>query len=182
MTTYKPTQVARMTGISTSSVKVYTTRHTSHFSPGATPEPGARRYFSENDAKVLAFIAHFTDQGVNHDEIAAKLADGELSAFEWTAPTTPRQDDAQNAQEAPGQPAGLVLWQEWRDMNARFQEFTQEASEREAKIREEALQREITLRDELTEAKERAARAEGELTALKEARRPWWARWFGREG
>ena len=173
MTTYKPAQVARMTGISTSSVKVYTTRHTSHFSPGATPEPGARRYFSENDAKVLAFIAHYTNQGVNHDEIAAKLADGELSAFEWMPPATTGQDARQTSQEGPQQETALVLIQH---MAAQLDA----ATSREIEQRDRAREREEALQEEINSLQHDLGLAQGELAAIKSQARPWWVRWFSR--
>ena len=86
MATYTPKQLANLVGISSSSVKVYVKRHAPHFSPSANPAPGTRRYFTEDDAKIMAYIANSTSQGVHHDEIAQRLDAGELETFDWQPP------------------------------------------------------------------------------------------------
>ena len=109
MPTYTPKTLANMVGISSSSVKLYVKRHASHFSPSANPPKGTRRYFTDDDARRMAFIASCTSQGVNHDEIAERLDAGEVAAFDWMPPAATGQDATTNPQEDPQQETALVL-------------------------------------------------------------------------
>lgn len=169
---YCPTEAARIAGISPSSVKNYVTRHGDYFSPGARPAPGQPRSFSPEDVRVLAYIAALTRQAVTHADIAARLAAGELADFTWSAPplVEARPQGPPAPQDQP--PAALVLAQVLSTQ-------LDAARAREAALTDRFLQREQDLHDRLLAAEARAARAEGELAAIKEQRRPWWKRLFG---
>ena len=130
-----------------------------------------------NYVRFPQYVGYFTQganpaAGVPHDQITAQIAAGELAGFTWSVPEAAPQDAAQGDHwdvtpaAGQGQSAALALGQQWVDLlNITLQG---------------AQAREAVLTDRLIAAETRAARAEGELAALKAAQgRSFWRRLFG---
>ena len=172
---YSSGQACKLAGISDGSLRNYCQRgrfgahYARFFSAGAAPPPGQPRQFTGQDVALLRYIKSRTANGAPHATVAAELAAGALASFEWQPP----EESAAQAREArsaatagPGEAAQgqavLALASQWRG------------------LLEAAQEREAALTDRLIEAETRAARFEGELTALKAAQsRGFFRRLFG---
>jgi DNA-binding transcriptional MerR regulator len=179
MPLYSTGQAAKLAGISPGSIRnivsgMFSAHYTGLFSAGARPGKGAPRVFTPEDVKLLAFIRAQTETGISHAEVARRITAGELETFTWSPPAVaesaaPPQDAPQEATAGPHAPqeagAGtfaLALASQW------------------ASLLESARAREVDLQDRLIEAQTRAARAEGELEAIKAAqKRGFFRRLFG---
>ena len=179
MPLYTTSQAAKLAGVSSGTIRNLTTgqfaaSYTGLFSAGATPGKGAPRLFTAEDIRLLAFIRQQTAASITHEETARRIRAGELEAFTWSAPigaeaAAPVDNAPQNVtagtQGTPEAEAGsfaLALASQW------------------VSALESARARELELQDRLIAAETRAARFEGELTALKTAQaRPWYRRLFG---
>lgn len=160
---YSTAQAAKLAGVSEGTVRNYVRgAYAAHFSAGANPPAGQPRRLTDQDLALLAYIREQTAAGVPHDEIAAQIAAGELGSFTWSAPeASPAEEEeeldgwgrpvARPKPEAPP-PAPLAIM---------AQTLTGELAAAHA--------REQALWDRLIAAENRAARAEGELAALKAA-------------
>lgn len=152
MTTITVPEAARTLEIAASSIRNYCKddRFRPYFSAGATPATGTARQLSPTDVKLLAFISRNTAAGISLGDVAQRLADGELQAFEWTP-----DDQAQETQ--PG--SALMLIRQYRiDL-------------------QEAHAAEVELLREVADLRARLAAAEAELTIR---RRSLWDRLFRR--
>ena len=80
MPMYTPSTAAKRLQVSPSSIRNYTTdpRFRPFLSPDATPGEGKSRLLSDADLLVLKFIHNLTHAGLGLDEIARRLAAGEL--------------------------------------------------------------------------------------------------------
>ena len=180
-TLYPSGQAARLAGISGGSLRNYCQGgrfgrfYAAYLSAGAAPAPGQPREFTASDIAVLRFVRSRTAQGAAHETIAAELAAGALETFDWQPPAESAaqvraaRQAGQAEEEAQGvdggrQPAALAI-------------MAQTVTAELAATR----QREQTLWERIVEAETRAARAEGELAALKAAQdRPgFWRRLLG---
>ena len=174
-TVYSSGQAAALAGVSDGSLRNYCQGgrfgrfYAAYLSAGAAPAPGQPRHFSASDVAVLRFIRSRTAQGAPHATVAAELAAGALETFDWQPPEESAQEAraARRAAEPPpeetaqGQ-AVLVLVSQWRG------------------LLEAGQAREAVLTDRLIAAETRAARAEGELAAVKAAQgRGFFRRLFG---
>jgi len=165
---YLPAEVAKMIGCSATSIRNYTKRHEAHLSLHTRQDP---RQYTPEDARVLAFVFSLSKTRTPHEEIAQRLDAGELDNFDWQAPATvqdARQASQEARQEATPQDAALILWQQFNDQL----EATRDAARR----------REIALQEQINSLQHDLGLAQGELAALKAQARPWWVRWFSRDG
>lgn len=101
MPTYTTTQAAhqlRAIGVTTSTIRNYTRdeRFIPYFSPTAVPSPGRIRQLTDDDVRLVRFIAENSNAGVPLAEIAQRLADHELDTY------TPEEPQPE---EQPQQPA-----------------------------------------------------------------------------
>lgn len=184
---YTTAQAAEAAGVSPSTIRNVTTgqfaRHyAGFFSESARPGKGESRQLTAGDLKLLAYIRQQTAVGVPHEEVAAKIAAGAIEGFDWQPPpiteagpsdhlppepVPPSPGPGYRAPSTPPEGAALVLFAQ----SAIAAQIQQARADLEAaRLREEALQ------DRLRDAEARAARAEGELAAL---RRPFWRRLLG---
>lgn len=74
MAKYKAGDMARRLDIHPNTVRRWAIEYNSHFSPGAT---GKRRYFTDEDLRVLATITAYRDQGISPAEVERMLAAGQ---------------------------------------------------------------------------------------------------------
>ena len=180
---YTISQVAKLTEVSASSIRnivsgPYGELYKGSFSPGAAPGKGQPRQFTPADAKLLAYIREQTARGVAHAEIAAQVNAGALDGFAWSPPAVKMESEPAPSSAEPQAPepsAALVVVQEVaRQLAGVIMGQLTEAQAENARAQEENRR----LQDALAEARERAARAEGELVALKG--RSWWSRLWGK--
>lgn len=148
---YTPGAAARAVGISVASVRGYSARFSAFLSPGANPGPGRPRSLTDNDLRIMRFVAHFTAQGESWDDVQARLTRGELATFDWT-PETP----AEQAQAPEVTALAPVLGS-----------FLQRLEDERRRDLDAARAREDELTAQLLDARERIGRLQGELDALK---------------
>ena len=124
---------------------------------------GQPRYFTDDDVRVLAFVAEHSRHGLPRCEILARLDAGELASFAYTPPEDAHQEAAAPATDTtPGQVALVLINRLSVDLDS-------------------ARERERELIERLIAAEQRASRAEGELAALRSAppRPGFWTSLFG---
>ena len=175
---YTPKATADITGASRQVLRVYTQRYARYLSTDATPAPGLERRFTEADLKVIAFVYQRTAAGETHEQVAERLAAGELEQFAWQAPETP--PDATTAAESASGATGSMLIPLERLQAAH-------ALMQDAQRREQAATEQIaTLQTEVQRLSQALGRAEGEaatLAATLQASRyhapKWWRAIFG---
>lgn len=168
--TYSTKQVSELTSASPQVIRQYTGRYARYLSTEATPEPGQPRRFTEADVRLIAYVYQATRQGKSHEDIAAQLDAGALSDFAWEWPTPGPQGSPEEAQT---DQAMLVPLREFRAVQA----LLEDARQREAAAQDTADQ----LRSRIEELQRQLGQKEGELSALKAQRAPWWRRLFGGE-
>lgn len=150
---YTAGAAARAVGISVASVRGYSARFAQFLSPTASPGPGKPRVLTEDDLRVMRFVIHYTGQGESWDDVAARLARGEVATFDWVPPAPAPSEQAQESMAlAVPQVLGAFLQrledERRRDLDA-------------ARAREDELTR------QLLDARERIGRLEGELAAVR---------------
>lgn len=166
MSAYRPSEVIKVLGVSSSTLKNWVKWYAPYLSPNASLA-GQPRYFAPDDLRLLAFVAQQSRQGLPRSEITARLDAGELAAFDWQPPQDAPHGPTEPLGEPPPGQAMLVL-------------VTQYAG-----LLDAARERERELTDRLITAESRAARAEGQLETLQAAQtaaqtRPgFWRRLFG---
>lgn len=74
--------VSNLIEASPDSVRRWCARHRQFMSPTATPQKGKTRNLTTHDAAVLSYIALSRDNGIEHDEIADRLA--EMQSNGWS--------------------------------------------------------------------------------------------------
>ncbi len=87
---FKPVEVARQLGIADSTLRRYSTDFARHLSPGAAPEPGAKRLFRPSDVAILKRAKELLDMGNTIEAVNDLLALEDFSTVE-----------AEEAQETP---------------------------------------------------------------------------------
>lgn len=68
--------VAGVLGVSTASVRTYTQRFAEFLSSEATPEPGQRRRFTDDDLAVLHVARQMLREGATYEQVRERLAQG----------------------------------------------------------------------------------------------------------
>ena len=152
---YTAGAAARVVGISVASVRGYSARFTEFLSPGASPGPGKPRILTDEDLRVFRFIYYYTGQGESWDNVAARLARGEVATFDWTPPAPALSDQAQ-AQET-----ALAA------VPAMLGSFLQRLEDERRHDLDAARAREDELTRQLLDAREKIGRLEGELSAVR---------------
>jgi DNA-binding transcriptional MerR regulator len=164
---YSPTQAAKAASISLQSLRNYAKRYVRYLSPHATPKAGETRWFTRQDIRLLAYIAHkTTKQNLSHEQLLAQLEQGTDGLEEFTDYTAP----GEQPESTELLPPGLLRAYEVLLNDAKLRE--QSAAEREQALQQrvEQLEREL-------------GRAQGALESYRATkRRPrWWVALFGGE-
>ena len=89
------TQAARASGISASTVRLWSREYSEYLSPGARPGKGEQRLFAPDDIAIFKTVRAIRESGGNTDQIIAALDNGERLE---TTQETP--------QDVPGQASG----------------------------------------------------------------------------
>lgn len=152
---YTAGAAARVVGISVASVRGYSARFAQFLSPGASPGPGKPRVLTDDDLRVMRFIFYYTGQGESWDNVAARLARGEVATFDWVPPASALSDQAQ-AQETALTAVPALLGS-----------FLQRLEDERRQDLDAARAREDELTRQLLDARERIGRLEGELSAVR---------------
>ena len=152
---YTAGEAARVVGISVASVRGYSARFAQFLSPTASPGPGKHRVLTDDDLRVMRFVFHFTAQGESWDNVAARLARGEVATFDWVPPAPALSDQAQ-AQETALAAVPALLGS-----------FLQRLEDERRHDLDAARAREDELTRQLLDARERIGRLEGELAAVR---------------
>ena len=139
-------------GISVASVRGYSARFAQFLSPTASPGPGKPRVLTDDDLRAMRFVFYYTGQGESWDDVAARLARGEVAAFDWT-PTPAATSEAAQESMALAVPQVLGFLQRLEDERRRDLDA--------ARAREDELTR------QLLDAREKIGRLEGELAAAQ---------------
>lgn len=84
---YSTSNIAKRFGISQATVKNYAAEFAAHLSATATPEPGHRRVFTDDDITVYALIVAQKSEGATHEQIHIMLQSGQRGDL----PAAPRQ-------------------------------------------------------------------------------------------
>ena len=71
-----PTKVANLVSVSASTVRRLTGLYADYFSPDATPAPGGRRFYTEEDVETLRLVIDLQNAGVSEPDIIARLDRG----------------------------------------------------------------------------------------------------------
>jgi len=167
MTTIPKT--AKALGLSPTTIRIWTEKFAAYLSPGANPNKGKRRKFTEDDLVIFNTISVLRDRGDNFDEINQALKDG----------TRIEQTDKPTEGDSPPASKGTALQTE---------AFTQTIASFEARLNRYETKID-DLQGKLLEATERATAAETELKVRKEVTdqksaegdsRGFWARLFNR--
>lgn len=144
----KPTELANWLGVSSSTVRRWSSTYASYLSPGATGGGGRHRTYTELDARVLAYVGSLGKQGLTEDEVILSL--DELQAQDWADLPT-----------MPGRPSG----------GEPFRLVSEDAAETALVTQRQQLMREIALRqDRITDLEEDLEQAKSELTEERQAR------------
>jgi DNA-binding transcriptional MerR regulator len=159
-----------MTGASRQVIRVYCQLYPDYLSTEATPLAGMERHFTEADLKLISFIYGQTSIGAAHNEVQEMLKEGALESFAWAMPEAP--DTPVGA--SPAQSSQLVPIDALRATQAVLVALQDE--------RDRVLEGRQGLEDEIKDLRQQLGFAQGELAAIKAAkRRPptWWTRLFG---
>ena len=169
--TFSTAQASALTGVSAQAIRVYTNVYKRYFSTEAAPLPGVSKRFRPDDLKVIAFIYYLSEQqACTREQVAERLAAGELDTFEWMPP-----ESATAAPAAPQeQSTALVPIERLQATQA----LLQDAQRRES----EAAEQVAALQSEVQRLAGELGAAKGELAGFRSAqyRSPkWWRSIFG---
>ena len=168
---YTTSQAATITGASLQTIRGYTKLYQRYFSTEATPESGQSRRFTPDDLRLIRYCLELAQQNLTRDQIADRLAAGDLSNFTWQ----PAQQPPDATQEpAPSHSTALVPYERLQAA----QVLMQDAQRREA----EAAAQVATLQSEVQRLTLELGKAQGEAATLKSSRYSaprWWRAVFG---
>ena len=168
---YTTSQAAAITGASLQTIRGYTKLYQRYFSTEATPESGQSRRFTSGDLRLIRFCLELAQQNLTREQIADRLAAGELDQFTWQAPAEP----ASASQEpTPSHSTALVPYERLQAAQA----LLQDAQRRE----ETAAAQVATLQSEVQRLTLELGKAQGEAATLRGSRYTaprWWRALFG---
>lgn len=165
---YSPTQAAKAAHISIQSLRNYAKRYVRFLSPHATPKAGETRWFTLQDIRLLAYIAHkTTKQNLSHDQLLAHLDQDTTEMEEFTDYSAPGGEQSESTELMP---PGLIRAYEVLLNDSKQREQRAVGREQELQQRVEQLERDL-------------GRAQGALEAYGVTRRrpKWWVWLFGGE-
>lgn len=145
---YSVLQAARASGVSSSTIRNWSSEFSEFLSPGANPAPGATREFSDDDLKVFSTVRVMRGQLVETVAIVEALREGQR--FEPVAPPA-----AEGAPPADRANADAVMV---------YRDLVTQLESRADKLTDRLLEAERRIADE----RERRAAAERELAILRE--------------
>ena len=167
---YSTSQASDITGASIQIIRAYTKLYARYFSTEATPEPGQARRFTAADLRLIKFAHQLSRQNITREQVAERLAAGELDRFDWQPPE-PESEPEQPSSEPS---TALVPLERLQAAQALL---------RDAQSREQAAAEQVAaLQAEVQRLAGELGKAQGELQGYKAAqyRAPkWWRTLFG---
>ena len=167
---YTTSQASEITGASIQIIRAYTKLYARYFSTEATPEPGQARRFTAADLRLIKFAHQLSRQNITREQVAERLAAGELDRFDWQPPE-PESEPEQPSSEPS---TALVPFERLQAAQALL---------RDAQSREQAAAEQVAaLQAEVQRLAGELGKAQGELQGYKAAqyRAPkWWRTLFG---
>lgn len=182
--TYTPSEAAKATGVSVSSVRNYSRRYAGHFSEGANPGEGQARSYTYEDLRTVAFIAECTGRGENYEDIGKRLDTGEQDDFPFNV-VYEEEPYSSEDQAGPDPATATAIVQVFAQQLQAAQERERTLYETMLRQEQEARQREADLQDRLQTASDEKSRLSGELEEVRrqldelKTRPSFWARLFG---
>ena len=167
---YSTSQASDITGASIQIIRAYTKLYARYFSTEATPEPGQARRFTAADLRLIKFAHQLSRQNITREQVAERLAAGELDRFDWQPPEAESEPE-----QAGGEPSTALVPLERLQA---AQALLQDAQRREQAAAEQA----AALQAEVQRLAGELGKAQGELAGYKAAqyRSPkWWRAIFG---
>lgn len=152
---YTVTQTARAANVSPSTVRLWAREYNGYLSPGATPDKGTQRLFTEGDIAVFKTVKALRDSNASGEQIIAALDEGERLE------TLPQQgqDDTGSEKGEPGYSTAILPSEL---LQAIVTPYRQAIQAHEARI--ERLENELQAeREARLQAEINAARLEGRL-------------------
>ena len=167
---YTTSQASEITGASIQIIRAYTKLYARYFSTEATHEPGQARRFTAADLRLIKFAHQLSRQNITREQVAERLAAGELDRFDWQPPE-PESEPEQPSSEPS---TALVPLERLQAAQALL---------RDAQSREQAAAEQVAaLQAEVQRLAGELGKAQGELQGYKAAqyRAPkWWRTLFG---
>ena len=167
---YTTSQASEITGASIQIIRAYTKLYARYFSTEATPEPGQARRFTAADLRLIKFAHQLSRQNITREQVAERLAAGELDRFDWQPPE-PESEPEQPSSEPS---TALVPLERLQAAQALL---------RDAQSREQAAAEQVAaLQAEVQRLAGELGKAQGELQGYKAAQyraQKWWRTLFG---
>lgn len=160
---FKTAQIARIVGVSGSTVRRWAADYADHLSATAQPVDTAggsyARMYTDEDLKVLWTIHTLSRQGMNQDDIAASLAAGQL--INELPPDIPIAED----DPVDMIPVSTAL-ERMKSLQTRI-DYLEDELDRERALASQRADRILELEHVLGDARAELARKEGELQAAE---------------
>lgn len=193
----KPTELATWLGVSTSTVRRWSSTYGEYLSAGATGGEGRHRAYSELDARVLAHVGTLSKQGLTEEEVLLSL--DRLQGEDWVdLPVMPGKPSdglpmrlvSEDAAETALVTIRQNLMREIALKESRIEDLTEDLSrakeelteERQAREQERAdwQQRADNLQTELRTSREELGEMRGKLSLLEtqEQQSRLWLKWL----
>ena len=181
--TYTPSEAAKSTGVSASSVRNYSKKYPDQFSEGADPAPGQARAYTFEDLRTIAFIAEWSKNGETYEEIGQRLESGEQSDYSFSGVFEEKSIGGDD-QVGPDPATATAIVQVFAHQLQIAQERERTLYETMLRQEQEARQREADLQSRLQATSEEKGKLSGELEETRRQldelkNRSFWAKLFG---
>lgn len=104
----KTAEIAKALDVTTNTIRNWSKQYSGHLSAGAVPPPGQERNYTSKDLNVLRYIQGCVQQGMQHTEIATRLAETTISETEVPEPPTSPAQATESGPEASLLPLQVV--------------------------------------------------------------------------
>jgi DNA-binding transcriptional MerR regulator len=162
-------QLAEYLGVSTSTIKNWSTEFADFLSESASGGDGTHRYFAGRDARIMAYVADLREQNEALEEIQESLA--HLQANDWTA--LPQMPDAppgvKPIEMIPEQTARTALEQQRQALMREIAIREEQIDELTGQLTTERDAHDLT-RTRLVEAQTHLGHLQGQLEAIETRR------------
>jgi len=167
----KTKEVADRLGLDTSTVRVWSGRDYVEFMSESAQGGGRRRYFTERDVQVLAYVVQQRDEGTLHDEIREHLVSMKNDNWRGLPPVPPKPGYDNEVPMVTAEAASVAITKQAERLNLQIATLESQISVLEEALEEERGERK-QLQTQLTEAREELGELRGQLRAIEVERKP----------
>lgn len=167
----KTKEVADRLGLDTSTVRVWSGRDYLEFMSESAQGGGRRRYFTERDIQILAYVVQARDQGTLHEEIQQQLAAIRTDNWRGLPDVPPRPGHDNDIPMVTAEAASVAISKQAEKLNLQIVTLEGQISILEEALEEERGERK-QLQGQLTETKEQLGELRGQLRAVEAERKP----------